>query len=106
MRKPTWNAAIIALAAALGAAGCASVDGPIPEDARARLNDDYPTFRANPTGARTQIGANAADGQIASLNRTAANASASTPPAVSEAERLRRIRATHEAETIRQIEGR
>lgn len=86
-------------------AGCAA-NGPIPTAAGAVDTQTFPTFTANPSGATDQIDEEERTARIATLEGRARQATAATPPAQSEVERLRRIAATHEAQAIREIERR
>ena len=95
---------LIALAM-LGLSACANVPETLPNDPNALNTVEYPEFRPNPARATAQIGEGERLARIDDLERTGVRAQA-TPVPMSEVERLRRIRALHEAQTIAEIEAR
>ena len=85
---------------------CATETDRGPFTADAQNTDTFPTFTANPSGARAQLDDGEAAAKIADLEQASAEADAAAQPAISEIERLRRLRRLHEQRALRRIEGR
>ena len=86
-------------------AGCATDTRPIPVDARAVNTGTFPSFAPRPVAASRQLVDTEADARIGRLERKAATASVVGRPGPDQTNRLRRIRETHEAETLARISG-
>ena len=91
------------LAMAIALTGCASDMRPLPSDPRAVDTGTYPRFSARPTAASAQIGQGEATGSIGRLQTTAARTANGAPRPVNETASLRRLRDTHERDTLARI---
>ena len=92
------------LALALLAAGCAREPAFVPTSTGAVNTGEFPRFEAVPAAATRQLPEGEAAATVARLKAQGAATAARTPRPLSDVARLRRVRATHEAETIARIE--
>lgn len=92
------------LALAVLAVGCARQDAIVPTNASATNTAEFPRFDAVPPAAARQLQEGEAKAAAARLEARGRAAAGQAPRPVSDATRLRRLRATHEAETIARIE--
>ena len=94
---------IVGFAAILLSSGCATESTVRPVNASARDTGTFPVFAVQPAVATRQLGPGEASAEIADLRGDARRASFASRPPRDETERLRRLRRTHEAETLSRI---